>query len=139
MTMHLIKGVCNLNTRKPKQKITKAKQIQLEANFKEYNKFLKSKRIPVVTFDEYVNQVYGKMSKKDKHVADYKSVTSPRPSSTAQYPSVTSASAAVCAKAEPKVYSGEQQLLGIATLHKSCLQPVFSKSDAVEIARMRRN
>ena len=49
MTMHLIKGVCVLNTRKPKQKITKAKQAQLEQDFKEYNKFLKSTHMAKIT------------------------------------------------------------------------------------------
>ena len=37
-------------------------------------------------------------------------------------------------------YSGERQLLGIATMHKSNMVPVFAdnKEEAVEIARMRR-
>jgi hypothetical protein len=30
-------------------------------------------------------------------------------------------------------------ILGIATLHKSCMQPVFSKQEAIEVAQMRRN
>jgi len=41
-------------------------------------------------------------------------------------------------KAAPKVYSGERKLLGIATMHKSNMVPVFAKSDAEDIARMRR-
>ena len=40
-------------------------------------------------------------------------------------------------KIETTKYSGAH-LLGIAVLHKSCLQPVFSKQEATEIARMRR-
>ena len=39
---------------------------------------------------------------------------------------------------ETLAYSGERTLLGIAVLHKSCLQPVFSQKEAEEIARMRR-
>lgn len=39
---------------------------------------------------------------------------------------------------ESMKYDGERKLLGIAVLHKSCLQPVFSKQDAEEISRMRR-
>ena len=42
------------------------------------------------------------------------------------------------AKPEEKVYSGEMQLLGIATMHKSNMVPVFKKQDAEDIARMRR-
>ena len=42
---------------------------------------------------------------------------------------------------ERKIYSGERQLLGIATMHKSNMVPVFAdnKEQAVEIAQMRRN
>ena len=42
---------------------------------------------------------------------------------------------------ESMVYSGERQLLGIATMHKSNMVPVFAdrKSDAKDIAEMRRN
>jgi hypothetical protein len=43
-----------------------------------------------------------------------------------------------CAKPEEKVYSGERKLLGIATMHKSNMVPVFAKQDAEDIARMRR-
>ena len=42
------------------------------------------------------------------------------------------------AKAEPKVYSGSRKLLGIATMHKSNMVPVFSQDDAEDIAKMRR-
>lgn len=40
-------------------------------------------------------------------------------------------------KVETTKYTGDK-LIGIAVLHKSCLQPVFSKQDATDIARMRR-
>jgi len=43
-----------------------------------------------------------------------------------------------CAKPEEKVYSGERKLLGIATMHKSNMVPVFDKQNAEDIARMRR-
>ena len=42
-------------------------------------------------------------------------------------------------KKETNVYTGEQKLLGISTLHKSCLQPVFDKQTAIDNAQMRRN
>ena len=43
-------------------------------------------------------------------------------------------------KAEPKVYTGKRKLLGIATMHKSNMVPVFADrpEDAIDIARMRR-
>lgn len=42
-----------------------------------------------------------------------------------------------CAKPEPKVYTGDK-LIGIATMHKSNMVPVFKMEDAEDIARMRR-
>lgn len=42
------------------------------------------------------------------------------------------------AKPEQKVYSGERKLLGIATMHKSNMVPVFDKQNAEDIAKMRR-
>ena len=44
----------------------------------------------------------------------------------------------VAPKADAKEYSGEQKLLGIATMHKSNMVPVFSKESASEISKMRR-
>ena len=35
-------------------------------------------------------------------------------------------------------YSGKRKLLGIATMHKSNMVPVFDKEDAKDIAKMRR-
>lgn len=40
---------------------------------------------------------------------------------------------------EKKEYSGERKLIGIATMHKSNMVPVFAEKDAVDIAQMRRN
>jgi len=44
------------------------------------------------------------------------------------------------AKPKPNVYRGDRQLLGIATMHKSNMVPVFADKpeEAAEIARMRR-
>jgi len=39
---------------------------------------------------------------------------------------------------ERLVYSGERRLLGVATMHKSNMVPVFDTKDAKDIARMRR-
>jgi hypothetical protein len=35
-------------------------------------------------------------------------------------------------------YTGTS-IVGIATLHKSCMQPIFSKQEAIEVAQMRRS
>ena len=41
-------------------------------------------------------------------------------------------------KKEQLIYSGERKLLGIATMHKSNMVPVFDKENAKDIAKMRR-
>lgn len=43
----------------------------------------------------------------------------------------------IAAKPEPKVYTGKN-LMGIATMHKSNMVPVFSSQDAEDISKMRR-
>ena len=43
------------------------------------------------------------------------------------------------APAERQIYSGERRLLGVATMHKSNMIPVFDSKAAKDIARMRRN
>lgn len=53
-------------------------------------------------------------------------------------PSAGAGAGGHAAPAEPKTYNGARKLLGIATLHKSNMVPVFSQEDATEIARMRR-
>ena len=47
---------------------------------------------------------------------------------------------AVPTKPEPKVYRGKRRLLGVATMHKSNMVPVFADKpeEAAEIAKMRR-
>jgi hypothetical protein len=139
MTMHLIKGVCTLNTRKPKPKITKAKHQALVENHHKHNQFLKSIREPAITYEAYIDYVHGVKTKQPKKASTYQP-QSVNTRSTKHYPSVKAASLEnTCAKTEPQIYSGEQKLLGIATLHKSCLQPVFDAEYAKDVARMRRN
>ena len=43
-----------------------------------------------------------------------------------------------CTKKEQMRYSGKRRLLGIATLHKSNLVPVFEKEELQSIGKMRR-
>ena len=43
------------------------------------------------------------------------------------------------AKKHPQKYSGKRKLLGIATMHKSNLVPIWDKEGAEEISKMRRN
>lgn len=56
---------------------------------------------------------------------------------TANVPSLNSNKGST-SKVESTKYTGDK-LIGIAVIHKSCLQPVFSQEQATEVARMRRN
>ena len=42
------------------------------------------------------------------------------------------------AKVEPKMYTGTK-IIGIATMHKSNMVPIFNEEAAIEVAQMRRN
>lgn len=46
---------------------------------------------------------------------------------------------AVPGRQKPQAYSGERKLIGIATMHKSNMVPVFDEQSAKDIAKMRRN
>lgn len=58
---------------------------------------------------------------------------------TVQYPSRdTNVKGAVNTNVGKNVYTGDK-LLGIASMHKSNLVPVFQGSEAIEVSQMRRN
>lgn len=58
--------------------------------------------------------------------------------SAKKIPSLSTNTGGNTGRVEPRVYSGERTLLGIATMHKSNMVPVFSTEEATEISRMRR-
>ena len=66
---------------------------------------------------------------------DYKLTTPVGRTNTHHIPSRDTGGNATLAPA--KVYTGSE-MIGITVLHKSCLQPVFSKQDAIDAAKMRR-
>ena len=53
-----------------------------------------------------------------------------------KFPSLNTAGGS-CALPKEKVYTGSE-MIGISIIHKSCLQPIFSKDSAKEVANMRR-
>lgn len=112
MSMHMIRGV-QVHGRSKKKLTPKDRKAAVE-----HEKWLKSMGVGK-TKQKHVNEI-----------PDYK--TGPR---------VTSDKVAGNGTArEPNVYSGERQLLGIATMHKSNMVPIFAdkKEDAKDIASMRR-
>lgn len=127
MTMHLVRGMSTINTRKRKQTGITAKDRQAKA---EHEKWLTKMGV-------HPDQLAEK-KKANKGVSPY-SLPDYRSPSGNKIPT----SDRICGngtKKEGMQYSGERQLLGVATMHKSNMVPVFAdkKEDAKEIARMRR-
>ena len=123
MTMHLVRGMSSLNTKKRK---TNKKPGWREAEA-QHEKWLRK-------MGAHPDQL--KQTKPQWRDYEFKKSFS---RTTASYPSLSTSDSlrGSTAKAEPKQYSGEY-IVGIATLHKSNMVPVTSGKDAKEIARMRR-
>lgn len=152
MTMHLVRGMTSLNTRKRKSnKLTAGKLERLQKEHREHNKQMKRLgcHSNIMTFDDYVDYVHGRYKPKSKPTAtnfswsDHTGYTRESP----KIPSLTTdASFGPATKKESLQYTGERKLVGIAMMHKSNLVPVFADEDdrdgskqATEIAQMRRN
>lgn len=141
MTMHLVKGMSSLNTRKKRSVATKTQLKLWQSEWQADNKWRKQRSMPVRTFDQYVEYRLGAVEKQRR---DFQPLTEPvfkkgsLDEHRSKYPS-QEMSGGVAAKKESPVYSGERKLLGIATLHKSNMVPVFDQESAIDIARMRRN
>lgn len=125
MSMHLVGPYLTTTKYNSKQKVSKSKK--LDAAKAEHEAWLK--KVGVGKAKLPVNKKGQRVGIYD--IPDYS--TGPRLTSDRV--------AGHGAAKEPMVYSGERQLLGVATMHKSNMVPVFAdkKSDAVDIAQMRRN
>jgi hypothetical protein len=144
MTMSMCgPGLTTTSTKKRKQsKRTKAQQLKFEQQHREYNKSMKSIHAhdQMMSLEDYDLYVRGMWKPKEKKSTFKELVPSPafqRPQK--QYPSADSGIGNATKKESP-TYSGERQLLGIATMHKSNMVPIFAdnKQLAIDIARMRR-
>lgn len=130
MTMHLMGPYMTTTVYNRKNKSNKTKrQVQAE---QEHEKYLRKMGVHP---EQRANR---KPTKGDKC---YGSTTGSNPVREGSIPSSSANSLFYdksMAKPEEKVYNGKRKLLGIATLHKSNMVPVFDKESAIEIAKMRR-
>jgi hypothetical protein len=125
MSMHLMgpyMTTTKYNSKKSNRKKT-AKQLKAEA---EHDKFLRKQGV-------HPDQLAAKKKRNDLNsIPDYK----------ANKPDVELSNkiAGHGPARQSNTYSGERQLLGIATMHKSNMVPVFAdrKEDAKDISSMRR-
>lgn len=153
MTMHLAKGLSLINTKKPKaKKLTEAKRQKFEVQWRQHNKEMRRKNLHTCQFNtlnDYIDYIHGRYKPKNPtecvvSIPWHQSGIYRR--ETPDFPSLKSKdSFGPCTKKEPMRYTGERKLLGIATLHKSNMVPIFDdgegsgKKQAEDIAKMRRN
>lgn len=139
MTMHLMRGLTTLNTRKPKFKMTKAKHAQFQLDWAEHNRGLKRLGLPKISFDEYVDNRRGIVRKKPAQVSNIEILnTHAYRREEPRIPSLmTMGDPNSCAKKESIKYTGTL-IKGIATMHKSNAVPVINEQEMQDISRMRR-
>ena len=89
--------------------------------------------------NKYGIKAVGKTKKKPVRVLNSPVlVTKPNYRETIRYPSLdTGHTGAVNMGKQKQVYTGDK-IIGIATMHKSNLVPIFNDESAVEVSRMRR-
>ena len=149
MTMHLMRGMTSLNTKKnKKKKLTLGKIAKFQEQMFAHNKDLRRKGLHNLQMDlqEFIDYCHGEYkpkpradsTKTSKNESTYRRITPDIPSGNESF--------APCVKKESQQYTGERRLVGIAMMHKSNLVPVFADDDdkngskqATEIAQMRRN
>ncbi len=146
MSMHLV-GPWMTTTqysRKRKQKhMTVERQEQLRVQWKQHNKNCRKRHIHAAQFDkfeDYIEYINGDYKAPEKQLVNRNPYQPPKVRETKQYPSVSNNISGTATRKEPMKYTGKRRLLGIATMHKSNMVPIFedNKEEAVEIARMRR-
>lgn len=134
MTMHLLgPEFTTTNTRKRKAKNKTKPQIKAE---KDHEKFLKRMGVHPEQREQRARSLTVKHPPYTRlDVSRLESDPGSNPGGPTKTPVMYDKS---MAKPEEKVYNGERKLLGIATMHKSNMVPVFDKKSAEEIAKMRR-
>ena len=130
------------NRKKNKKALSPTKLEKLKVQWRQHNKDCRKRHIHVAQFAEfkdfvaYVSGTY----KAPKSTAKPKAYEPPKVRETKHYPSLSNSVSGNGTRKEPMQYTGERKLLGIATMHKSNMVPIFedNKHEAIEIARMRR-
>lgn len=165
MSMHLARGLTTTSTKKRTEKITKARQQELESGWRDRNVRLREINLPKETFEQYLEWVYGNgkktKGKKDpgkkitkatthmfactketadrqfiKETADRKNqVSETNKTGIPEYGSIWVTGA--CSSKPSPTYTGTK-VIGIATMHKSNAVPIFSDDEAKEVSSMRR-
>jgi len=128
MSMHLV-GPYMTTTKYNSKKRNRKKTAKLLKAEVEHEKFMRKMGVSQEQLEGKLYDKYGKRKSVNER-PDYN--TGPRMTSDTV--------AGHGAAKESMIYSGERKLLGIATMHKSNMVPIFAdkKEDAKDIAAMRR-
>ena len=168
MSMHLARGLTTTSTKKRTQKITKAMQQELESGWRDRNVWLRGISLPKETFEQYLEWVYGNGKKaKTKAKSSSATSTTPTAKIFNGVQPIIEKVLAVsdvhgnresahetcnkyavpertnlwvtgaCSSKPSPTYTGTK-IIGIGTMHKSNMVPIFSDEEAKDISRMRR-
>lgn len=139
--MHLVGPYLTTTSyRKRNTKVTKSKQAQWQLEWQEKNRQLKRQGQPKITYQEYVDQLHGRVAKTPTRPSQQGVWTgnyrTPIGRESVALPSLDTGQGNT-AKRESQHYTGDK-MLGIGVLHKSNSVPIFKAEDAHDISRMRR-
>ena len=148
MTMHLERGLSTTRTRKPRKKPLTQKDIEeYTVQWRAHNKDCRRRNLHCFQFEslaDYIKYVRGeKFKPQKKAIPKNETKVQEKPAVSKKIPS-HAPSVGNCFKAEKKEYTGKRKLVGIATMHKSNMVPVFedeeggARKEATELAHMRR-
>ena len=141
MTMHLVRGMTGLNTKKAKKrKLTAGKIDKYQKQMFAHNKDLRSKGLHdlQMNLDDFIAYCHGEYKAKSKPRTKAKDWMQAKPYVREQtHVSSIESFAGSTARPDPKVYTGTL-IKGIATMHKSNAVPIIDKKQAEEISNMRR-
>lgn len=137
MTMHLVRGMSSLSSRRPTFKLTKRKREEWEFDWMADNKLRKSQGMAKITFEEYCLNRIGKVKlPKPEFKTLTATTTHPRYADRPHYESLN-ANVGNTNLRESMKYTGTL-VKGIATMHKSNAVPVIDEEQMKDISRMRR-
>ena len=139
MTMHLVKGMSSLSTKKRKAKKLDMKKLEVE--WRQYNKRMRKSHCHAAQFDtldDYVKYVTGKTKLTKREFVNYEPKEHFTGRKTKDYPSLsTQGIPGSGSKKESQVYSGDY-IIGVATMHKSNIVPIGRGDDPKNYSTMRR-
>lgn len=137
MSMHLARGLTTLRTRRPRFKMTRAKEASWRDDLVVYNRELRRQGMAALTWQQYLDMRLGKTRAAPATFSNLSdSNLHPRYVDRCHIPSLQAVSGNTLRRESPK-YTGTL-VKGIATMHKSNAVPVIDEEQMKEISRMRR-